>query len=322
MAAARRFEAATGAVTELIISDDGSRDDTAEQLPREFPTLQVVRNETNRGFAAACNQGFAVCRYPVVALLNNDVEISPEYFVHMAAHFRDPKVFAVTAKVFEWDEKIFTNGGRFGRFRRGFWSVYFNYDAHGPRAADWIQEMRLLSAYAIGGFATYDRRKLEELGGFCELLSPFHWEDVDLSYRGWKRGWEVRYEPRSQARHRTSATIDAHYRKKHVDAVSLRNRLLFHWVNLHSPSYLAAHVGMLILLCLSRGLVLDHYFYRALWSALGKLPEARRLRARERSQSRCSDREIQRRLHRFYREAPIQVYYNQKEVIEKHPESK
>ncbi len=246
--AMQRYRDQFGAETELIVVDDGSTDGTADSFPNEFPSAILVRGGTNRGFAGACNLGFAQARHQLVALLNNDVQVEPDYLVYMAEHFSDPEVFAVTAKVFEWDAPIFTTGGRYGRFRRGFWSVYFNYDLTESELDPSREGNRLFSFYAIGGFATFDREKLAQLGGFLELLSPFHWEDVDLSYRGWKRGWLILYEPRSRARHRTSTTIDRHYRNRTVERLSLRNRLLFHWVNLHSPSFLLRHILMLVVL--------------------------------------------------------------------------
>lgn len=303
---------------EVIVSDDGSTDQTVLLLPHEFPGVRLVTGDRNRGFAAACNLGFREARFRLISLLNNDVQVDRDYLLYQSGHFSAPNVFAVTARVFEWDAPIFSTGGRFGRFRRGFWSVYFNYDVE-PSGSDWVHSQCLLSAYAIGGFATYDREKLMELGGFNELLSPFHWEDVDLSYRAWKRGWEVHYEPRSRARHRTSATIEAHYSRKHVEQAALRNRLLFHWINLHSGSYLAAHLAMLLVLTASRFLLLDFGFYRALAGAVQRLPEARRLRKIEKAEARRSDRQLQALLKSFYRNAPIRVYYNHRDVVENHP---
>ena len=318
--AARTYRLKTGCPTEIIIVDDGSQDETKKVLPREFPEVQLVSKQKNQGFAIACNKGFEHCRFPLVSLLNNDVRIQRDYLIHQARHFADPNVFAVTAKVFASDEPIFTAGGRVGRFRRGFWSVYFNYDVSTlGAAAQWIEKGRLLSVYAIGGFSTYDREKLQQLGGFNPLLSPFHWEDVDLSYRGWKRGWEVHYEPRSIAYHQISATINTHFRKKSVEAVSLRNRLLFHWINLHSTGFLLRHVVMLLILFATRIFVFDYYFYRSLFQALSQGAAVLRLRKVEHRQARRSDVEISRLLNSFYRSAPIQIYYNQQEVIEKHP---
>ncbi len=311
----------TGAEAEIIVVDDGSEDGTAERLPDAFPGVRVKRRSVNGGFARACNSGFAEARFPLVALLNNDVRVHRDYFIFHALHFSDPRVFAVTAKVFEWDRPIFTTGGRYASFRRGFWSVYYNYDRLPGKGQSWVESRRLLSFYAIGGFATFDREKLLELGGFLELLSPFHWEDVDLSYRGWKRGWEIRYEPRSLAYHRTSATINRFYRSRYVESVSFRNRLLFHWINLHNRLYLTEHLFWLALLFLSRFAALDFGFYRSLFGALRRLPEALRLRKAEKSSARRSDGEVAGILKNFYRLAPIEVYLSKRDVMKRHSES-
>jgi GT2 family glycosyltransferase len=314
LAACRRYNREVGSATEIIVVDDGSRDETVTKLPLEFPEVRLVPKDRNEGFAVTCNLGFRQARFPVIALLNNDVRIDEHYLVYHGQHFEDPDAFAVTARVFDWDMPVFRTGGRYGRFRRGLWSVYFNYDVGADAPAQWIAERRLLSAYAIGGFATYCGRKLEQLGGFNELLSPFHWEDVDLSYRGWKRGWEVRYEPRSKAWHKISATIDVHFKKKQVEAASLRNRLLFHWINLHSPTFLVRHLCMLMILALTRIFVLDFDFYRSLAGAIRQLPAVKELRAAERASSVRSDAEVATLLLRFYRAAPIRVYFNQRDV--------
>ncbi len=318
LTASGKYTRVTHAPVEVIVVDDGSRDETTAALPVEFPDVRLVAKSTNEGFAIACNTGFRNARFPLVALLNNDVRVDEDYLIHQAGHFEDPRVFAVTAKVFDWDGTVFLTGGRFGRFRRGFWSVYFNYDVSTRAAREWIEERRLLSAYAIGGFSTYCRDKLNQLGGFNEMLSPFHWEDVDLSYRGWKAGWQIHYEPRSVAYHRTSATIDAFFQKRRVDAVSFRNRLLFHWINMHTPRFLISHVAMILILALTRFLVLDHHFYRSLHEALGRLSEVRKLRRIEKQRARRTDAEIARLLKGFYRSAPMDVYFSHREVLARH----
>jgi GT2 family glycosyltransferase len=320
--AVRFYTARTGAAVEVLVVDDGSDDDTVNVLPEEFPSVQLVARKENSGFAIACNSGFKRCRYPLVALLNNDVRIQRDYLVHKAPHFRDDRVFAVTAKVFEEDPAVFATGGKCGRFRRGFWSAYFNYDLdeEASERSNRREDQRFLSFYAVGGFATYDREKLAQVGGFLPILSPFHWEDIDLSYRGWKRGWEVLYEPQSVGHHQISATIDAHFSMGRVEASSLRNRLLFHWINLHSPGFLGSHLLMLALLAVSRFFVADWVFYRGLLLALRSLPEVFPLRKLEKKEALRSDSDLARILSEFYFSAPIRVYYSREQVLREHPD--
>ena len=45
-----------------------------------------------------------------------------------------------------------------------------------------------------------------ELGGFDEIYTPYAWEDLDLAYRAWKRGYKVIYEPMAVCYHKREAT--------------------------------------------------------------------------------------------------------------------
>ena len=56
--------------------------------------------------------------------------------------------------------------------------------------------------WAGGGSSAVSRRKFEALGGFEELYNPFYMEDVDLSFRAWRRGWPSLLAPRSVVQHR------------------------------------------------------------------------------------------------------------------------
>lgn len=318
------YGSTTGAAYEIIIVDDGSTDSTIEFFRNNpLDKLRVIPQPENRGFAITCNAGFREAKYDLVGLINNDVELHPDYFIHQAGHFNDPEVFAVTAKVYDPGSTIFNTGGRFGDFRRGFWSVYFNYDLRpGKEAMEWAAGHKLLSFYAIGGFSTYCRLKLLQVGGFLEVLSPFHWEDVDLSYRGWKRGWKIDYEPRSLAWHQASSTINTCYKKNIVDSYSFKNRLLFHWVNIHSKSMMACHLMSLGSMCILKMITVDVYFFRALYQALRQVPKAMELRKIEKLNSRRSDKEIGSILDNFYKSAPIQVYFSREEILEKHRDAK
>ena len=61
--------------------------------------------------------------------------------------------------------------------------------------------------FASGGHSAYRRDRFLEMGGFDPLFAPFYWEDVDLCYRAWKRGWKILFEPRSAVLHDHQSTI-------------------------------------------------------------------------------------------------------------------
>ena len=60
---------------ELIVVDNASTDGTPQYLA-SLPGLTLIRNDTNRGFPAAANQGLRVARGRQIVLLNNDTVVT------------------------------------------------------------------------------------------------------------------------------------------------------------------------------------------------------------------------------------------------------
>ena len=77
---------------EVILVDNGSRDGSADMVESEFGRpgmldLRILRNTENRGFCAANNQGIALSRGDLIALLNNDAEAAPGWLRALANAF-------------------------------------------------------------------------------------------------------------------------------------------------------------------------------------------------------------------------------------------
>jgi len=167
--------------------------------------------------------------------------------------------------------------------------------------------------FAGGGAAMFNRQKFLELGGFEPLLSPFYWEDVDLSYRAWKRGYVVLYEPRSLVRHQISSTIQ-NFASHKVRSIQQRNRLIYHWINLHDKALLASHILWVTLLAATAPLRLQPEFVSAVLAALKLLTRIRERRREERARAQRSDREVYELFSALVKRADIVVYDNPAEL--------
>jgi GT2 family glycosyltransferase len=290
----------SGTESEIVIVDDAGKDGTVEWLRSTLPNrVRLFEHDRNLGFAAACQTGFEQARFPVVLLLNNDVRLRADAIGPMARHFQDPLVFAVTGKIFNQKGDILCNGGKVARFRRGMWSTYENYDV--LPGVD--SEVALLSFTAIGAFSAFDREKFIQVGGFDILAAMV--EDVEISYRGWKRGWIIKYEPASIAYHDASQTMDRRYRRRTLDKISRRSRILMHWMLLHDGRMFAEHLLSVAIRVLTGWLVLDWRFYWAVCSGLAHLPAISRKRRETRRTMGRTDRELRGLLRSFCRKAPI-----------------
>ena len=82
---------------EIIVVDDGSRDDTPallERLKATHPNLRVVRHPVNRGYGAAVRSGFDAARLPWVFLMDADNQFDPEEVALLLARAADADIVA------------------------------------------------------------------------------------------------------------------------------------------------------------------------------------------------------------------------------------
>jgi GT2 family glycosyltransferase len=301
IAAAAGYRNSTGAAVEILVVDDGSRDDSVAWLHERArdadAAIRVVRHEQNLGFGAACNRGVAAARYPYVLLLNNDVALDVDAIARLAARFdtavafepfdklRAGPLFAVHCHVLDFDTNAEAGVGQIGAFSRGFIRVHESYRAAGAVTA------MLPSMFASGGSSMVDRDRFLELGGFDPLFAPFYFEDVELSYRAWKRGLTIAYAPDAIARHRFSSTI-GNRRRREIRRISQRNRLFLNWIHLHDIPWTAQHIVSVCVLFVTTPLTFRFDFSRGVIDALRRLPEVRARRRKERELARRTDRDV------------------------------
>jgi GT2 family glycosyltransferase len=80
---------------ELIVVDNGSTDGTAaylERLAELNPSVRVIANDQNRGFAKGSNQGAALATGEVLVLLNDDTIVCDDWLEPLLAHLESPEV--------------------------------------------------------------------------------------------------------------------------------------------------------------------------------------------------------------------------------------
>lgn len=274
-------QAGAGAAPEIVVSDDGSTDGTAAWLAAAFPAVRCLASGVNRGFAPAVNAAAAAARGEILVLLNNDAELLPGALAPLAAAFADPAVFGVTLRA-DSPAGAFATGGKLGRFRRGFWEAWRNYEV--PAGGAWAGPSFAL----VGGFCAFRRARFLELGGFDPLFAPYYWEDLDLSYRARKRGQAILYLSHPAVRHEVSASIRQHRPAFARARIIHRNRLLFHWKNL-DPARLRRHLFWALLLLLQLALKGDFAYHAGFAQALRRGLAVRQFRRAERPHWRLPD---------------------------------
>jgi GT2 family glycosyltransferase len=292
VAATEYYRVHTTQEIEIIVVDDASFDDGVDWLVKNYGvtgSVRIIVNEQNLGFLRTVKKGIADAAGDLVFLINNDVQIEQDCLAPLVRHFNEQDVFAVCCRAMRIGTDRLDGGGKLGRFERGFWRVFLNYEVVPEQAA-----AEFFSFYGSGGYTMYDRRKWAQLGGFQDILSPNYWEDVEICYRAWKRGWKVVYEPESRVAHLGSASMNKKERGE-LDITTERNRLLMTWINLHDRGMFGGHIFWLSVKLFGSLISLRWNYLSAFRQAIGKVSKVRKARGIEKNESLITDRELERK---------------------------
>ena len=271
---------------EVMVIDDCSTDNSLGILADEFPEVRTEQTPQNLGFQEANNYAVKLAESKIVMPMNNDIKLDPKALHYLAQHFDNKDIFAVSGKIFAFDQTTFLYGNRGGYFQKGHFHLYEK-----PPEDD------SQTLFACGGAFMVNRQKYLDLGGFDSMYHPLYYEEIDLSYRALKRGWKVHYEPQSIAYHKVQATITRQEKLRRISLISARNNYLFIWKNILDRSMTLTFLFYIPLFLLRDLFRLKSRFWVAFYMALKRLPRALKGRSIEQSDVLYSDREILSRIN-------------------------
>ena len=212
---------------EIIVVDNASVDRTPQLLRQHFPQVTLVENEINVGFAKANNQGIAIAHGEYILLLNPDTILS-ENTIEACVHFMHdhPGTGAVGVKMIDGSGKFLPESKRglptlrasfmkmTGLYKlapnSSFWNSYY----HGESKENETAQIEVLT----GAFMFIRTSALVKAGLLDEDFFMYG-EDIDLSYRITKAGYDIYYLP-------TTSII--HYKGESTKKASLNYLLTFY----------------------------------------------------------------------------------------------
>lgn len=212
---------------EIIIVNDDPNDSLVIEL-KNFSSLTLIENDHNLGFGLTVNCGVQKAKNKYILLLNNDVILHDDKFKKLIEKFqKDSSIFAISFAQIEKDSTIVGHNTLFWKNGMIFHKA--------------LNTSNSINAWADGGSCMIDREKFLDLQGFDELFSPFYWEDIDISYRAWKKGYTIQFSKEVLVDHHHESTIGAFFTKDQIKTIAYRNQLLFIWKNISDPMLLISH---------------------------------------------------------------------------------
>ena len=263
---------------DVYLVDNGSTDGSWEYMSQKFAWVKCIRASRN-AYGFSYNEVMPNVETEAIILLNNDVIVEPDFIPPLVEHLHLPDVFAVNTRILTAD-RVTPQGSRTsGGYHHGLW---------------WYKQLpdidKTSTSFFVPNQCAYSRSKYMELGGFDELFWPLYHEDIDLSYRAWRRGWRILYEPKSVLYHLGGQTSSAKGRIWHR-TVETQNTFLLQWKNIDDPKMRREHLAWLPFRLARAAAQGDAPFIKGFQSAVSRLGSLKKQRAFEASARQISDQE-------------------------------
>ncbi|MEW6356982.1 MAG: glycosyltransferase family 2 protein [Planctomycetota bacterium] len=204
------FDNVHGVGFEVVLVDNASIDGTAEAVRREFPDVRIIVNQEHQGYGAASNRAFGEARGRYLAVVNNDVKLTPNAIETIVKFMEsEPDVGTAGPQLLNEDGSRQNSIAAFPSlatellnktllrvvFPERYPSKYFAHDR--PIDVDSI----------IGACMVLRADAVRQVGGFDEDYY-FFVEETDLCFRLWRKGWRVCNVPSAKAYHYKGASAE------------------------------------------------------------------------------------------------------------------
>ena len=221
----------------VVVADNNSTDDSISFLKNNYPSVQIVQNPVNAGFAQGYNDALKHVDAEYYVLLNSDVEVTENWIRNVISLMNsDPNIAACQPKILDHNNKTkFEYAGASGGFIDKYGYPFCRGRIFNSLEDDKAQYNSSIEIFWATGACMFVRAKaFWEVGGFDGDYFA-HMEEIDLCWRLKNIGHKIYVEPKSIVYHVGGGTLNKLSSRKTF--LNFRNNLTTLTKN-HPPSFL------------------------------------------------------------------------------------
>ncbi|WP_367752873.1 glycosyltransferase family 2 protein [Flavobacterium sp. WC2430] len=216
----------------VYLADNASTDDSISFVLANFPSVKIIKNDTNLGFAGGYNEALKNIDAAVYALVNSDIEVTENWLKPIIETFeKEPKTAIIQPKILDYKNKeSFEYAGAAGGFIDKYGYPYCRGRIFETIEKDHGQYDDECEIFWASGACFFIRSSVyHELNGFDADFFA-HQEEIDLCWRAFNKGYKTVYNYKSVVYHVGGATLQQGNPRKTF--LNFRNSLLMLTKNL------------------------------------------------------------------------------------------
>lgn len=211
---------------EIYVADNASQDTSISFIKNRFPTVKIVKNTENGGYAKGYNDALQKIEADIYCLINSDVEVTENWITPILDVFKsDENTAIIQPKILDYKNKLmFEYAGAAGGFIDFFGYPYCKGRIFESIEKDRNQYDETSEIFWASGACFFIRSKVfHQLNGFDKDYFA-HQEEIDLCWRAQNNGYSVKYIGQSTVFHVGGATLQETNPQKTF--LNFRNSLL------------------------------------------------------------------------------------------------
>lgn len=231
----------------IYVADNASTDASVAFVKENFPTIQIVENKGNFGYAKGYNDALQHIEADVYALVNSDIEVTENWLKPIIKTFENqPNTAVIQPKILDFKNiEYFEYAGAAGGFIDKYGYPYCRgriFETIEKDNGQYDDEREIF--WASGACFFIRSAVYKEMKGFDDDFFA-HQEEIDLCWRIINQGYTIKYHSDSVVYHVGGATLDQGNPKKTF--LNFRNSLLMLVKNVPLKSlYLILFIRMLL----------------------------------------------------------------------------
>jgi len=210
----------------IYLADNASTDDSVSLVQNKFPSIKIIQNKTNGGYAKGYNDALKNLTEDLFVLLNNDVAVSPNWLTPIVSEFKkDDNLVAAQPKILDYKNKsYFEYAGAGGGYIDQLAYPYCRGRIFNTLEKDKGQYDDTTTVFWATGACLFVRKTAyNDVDGLDEGFFA-HQEEIDLCWRLQSQGGTIKYIGKSTVYHVGGATLSSYSSKKTF--YNFRNSLL------------------------------------------------------------------------------------------------